>query len=183
MIIARVLNHLLAQAPHLQAELSSLRGKNIRLELPLLAATMVVTDGGSLADSQAQADASLTMTPQFFMTRLRDPHAAARLVQIAGDADIAAKAGNVLARLQWEAAEDASLWFGDIAAQRMLKMAQAMVRVPQDMGARMAVSLAEYCRDERQVLPRKEAVAAFCNDVDALRDDVARLEKRLQRLE
>lgn len=183
MLLAGILNHLLAQAPALQAELADLRGRTLRLELPIAAAVVVVTEDGLLAESHAAPESTLTMPARFFVTRFTDRHAASRQVRISGDAELAGKAGNVLAGLQWDAAEDLSLLIGDILAHRVSRVAANLLEAPKEMGQRMAVSLVEYVRDERKILPQKYDVADFCDQVDTLRDDIARLEKRLQRLE
>ena len=183
MLLAGILNHLFAQAPILSAELAPLQGRTFRVQLPFAAATVVVTEAGLLADSQADAEAVLTLPARFFITRWRDRPAASRLVQISGDAELAGKVGNVLAALQWDASEDLSLLLGDVLAERVRRIAVSMVRTPQVMGGRMAQTLVEYCRDEQKILPQAYAVTQFCDQVDQLRDDVARLELRLRRLE
>jgi ubiquinone biosynthesis protein UbiJ len=43
-------------------------------------------------------------------------------------------------------------------------------------------SLAEYWTEERPLLARRQHVSAFMQQVDILRDDVARLEQRINRL-
>ncbi|QZA76981.1 sterol-binding protein [Deefgea tanakiae] len=183
MLLAGILNHLLAQAPALQAELADLRGRTVRLELPIVAAVVVVTEDGLLAESHAPAEATLSMPARFFVTRFTDRQAASRQVRISGDAELAGKAGNILAGLQWDAAEDLSLLVGDILAHRISRVAASLLEAPKEMGQRMAVSVVEYVRDERKILPQKHHVTEFCDQVDTLRDDIARLEKRLQRLE
>ena len=171
------------QAPVQQQELAVLCGRTLRLELPVASATLVVTESGLLAESHAEAEATLQMPARFFVTRFADRQAASRQVRISGDAELAGKAGNVLAALQWDAAEDLSLLLGDMLAHRVSRVAASLVAAPKEMGERLALTVVEYVRDERKILPQKQHVAAFCDDVDALRDDIARLEKRLQRLE
>ncbi|MGL4996882.1 MAG: ubiquinone biosynthesis accessory factor UbiJ [Deefgea sp.] len=183
MLLAGVLNHLLAQAPALQAELAALRGSTLRLELPIAAAVVVVTEDGLLAESHAPAQATLSMPARFFITRFTDRQAASRQVRISGDAELAGKAGNVLAGLQWDAAEDLSLLIGDILAHRVSRVGASLLNTPKEMGQRMAVTVVEYVRDEKKILPQKHHVTEFCDQVDTLRDDIARLDKRLQRLE
>lgn len=183
MWLAGILNHLLVQAPAMQQELAALCGRTLRLQLPVVSATLVVTESGLLAESHAEAEAILQMPARFFVTRFADRQAASRQVRISGDAELAGKAGHVLAGLQWDAAEDLSLLLGDVLAHRVSRVAASLVAAPKEMSERLALTVAEYVRDERKILPKKQYVAAFCDDVDALRDDMARLEKRLQRLE
>jgi ubiquinone biosynthesis protein UbiJ len=181
--LARVLNHLLGQAPAVQADLARLSGRTFALKLPVLAANVVVMPDGLLAHSEAEPEATLTLPLPFFTQRLTDPQAASRQVVLAGDPELASKAGAVLGALSWDAAEDLSRLVGDIAAQRIVSTSQSLAKVPLSLGQRFSETMVEYWRDEDRLLPRKEAVAAFCDEVDTLRNDLARLEKRLARLE
>jgi ubiquinone biosynthesis protein UbiJ len=183
MLLAGVLNHLLGQAPAAQVDLTRLAGRTFAVKLPLFAANVVVMPDGLLAHSEAEPEASLTLPLQFFILRLTDPQAASRQVVLAGDPELASKAGAALGALAWDAAEDLSRLVGDIAAHRIVSTSQSLAKVPVAMGQRLTETMVEYLRDEDRMLPRKEAVAAFCDDVDTLRHDVARLQKRLARLE
>ncbi|WP_034619501.1 ubiquinone biosynthesis accessory factor UbiJ [Chitinibacter tainanensis] len=183
MLLARLLNHLLAQAPEQLQALQPLAGRSFALQLPLLTATVVVMPDGRLADSQAEPEATLTLPTAYFLTRLTDPQAASRQVVLAGDPDLAARAGAVLGALAWDAAEDLSRWTGDIVAHRVVRSGQALAQWPLAAGERLATAVAEYARDEARWLVRKEQVADYCSAVDTLRHDVARLEKRLARLQ
>nr|MCU0803913.1 sterol-binding protein [Burkholderiales bacterium] len=51
-----------------------------------------------------------------------------------------------------------------------------------DAGERLARNFAEYFTEENPLLARPAEVRRFGEDVDALRDDVERLEKRIARL-
>jgi ubiquinone biosynthesis protein UbiJ len=181
--LSAMLNHLLGQAPAVQVDLSRLAGRTFAVKLPLLAANVVVMPNGLLAHSEGPPEASLSLPLQFFTLRLTDPQAASRQVLLAGDPELASKAGAALGALSWDVAEDLSRLVGDIAAHRIVSTSQSLAKAPVAMGWRLSETLAEYLRDEDRMLPRKEAVAAFCDDVDALRNDLARLEKRLTRLE
>ncbi|WP_373974343.1 sterol-binding protein [Chitinibacter sp. SCUT-21] len=181
--LSAVLNHLLQQAPAVQADLARVAGRTFAIQMPLLAANVVVMPDGLLAHSEAPSEASLQLPLSFFSMRLTDPQAASRQVILAGDPDFAAKIGAALGALSWDAAEDLSRLVGDIAAHRITTAGQSLAKMPLAFGQRFGETVVEYVRDEDRLLPRKEAVAAFCDDVDTLRNDLARLEKRLVQLE
>ncbi|WP_157314274.1 SCP2 domain-containing protein [Chitinibacter sp. GC72] len=181
--LSALLNHLLGQAPAAQADLSRLAGRTFAVKLPLLAANVVVMPNGLLAHSEGLPEASLSLPLQFFTLRLTDPQAASRQVVLAGDPELASKAGAALGALSWDVAEDLSRLVGDIAAHRIVTSSQQLANAPVTMGRRLTETLVEYLRDEDRMLPRKEVVAAFCDEVDTLRNDLARLDKRLARLE
>ncbi len=79
-------------------------------------------------------------------------------------------------------AEELSSLIGDVAANRLTWFAERVGGIPGAIGSRLLLELGEYWRDEAPLLARKQHVAEFCAEVDTLRDDVARLEQRLQRL-
>ncbi|WP_410500119.1 SCP2 domain-containing protein [Chitinibacter sp. S2-10] len=181
--LSGALNHLLKQAPAVQTDLSRIAGHTFALDLPLLAANVVVMPDGLLAHSEAEPEATLILPAPFFVVRLTDAQAAARLVRVEGDAELASKVGAALGALSWDAAEDLSLLVGDVLAHRIATLSQSMFRAPLALGQRFTETMVEYLRDEDRLLPRKEAVTAFCDEVDTLRHDLARLEKRLCQLE
>jgi ubiquinone biosynthesis protein UbiJ len=51
-----------------------------------------------------------------------------------------------------------------------------------DTALNLSQAAAEYWTEERPLLAKPQQVSAFMQSVDALRDDVARLEQRLNRL-
>ncbi|MFZ5507067.1 MAG: ubiquinone biosynthesis accessory factor UbiJ, partial [Pseudomonadota bacterium] len=106
-----------------------------------------------------------------------------RDARIEGDAALAETLGQVLRGLRWDAAEDLSRLIGDAAAERVVGGARAAWAGGRDLGARLAASASEYAADEARLLVRPAATAAFADEVDTLRDDLARLQKRLELLE
>ena len=71
----------------------------------------------------------------------------------------------------------------DAAAEREVGGAREALAGGRDLGARLAASAGEYVADEAQLLVRPAATAVFSGEVDTLRDDLARLQKRIELLE
>ena len=61
-------------------------------------------------------------------------------------------------------------------------LAAALLAWQAKTASNLAQSLAEYWSEERPLVASREAVRGFIQAVDALRDDVERLEKRIERL-
>jgi len=72
--------------------------------------------------------------------------------------------------------------FGDIIAHRLASSSNALAAWQREAVLRLAENLAEYWTEEQPLLARPADVESFCCKVDTLRDDVARLEKRIQHL-
>lgn len=183
MILAATLNRLLNHSPEAAMELARWSGRNVRIETPLLSSTLVLTDDGRLGKTGAEPETTLILPLSFFIVRTHNPAAAARQIELSGDVELGGHVGHALAMLRWDAAEDLSALVGDVVAHRMVKFAGLVGGLPGALGGRLLAVYAEHWRDEARVLPDAAEVEHWQNEVDALRDDLARLEKRIQRLE
>lgn len=103
-------------------------------------------------------------------------------VQVRGAADLAETLGFVFRQLRWDGEADLARLVGDIPAHRLSRLAGQAVTWQREAGQRLLANGTEYLVEERGLLPAKGELAVFGHDVDRLRDDLARLEKRLQRL-
>lgn len=182
-MLAVLLNRALARSPQARAALAQMAGRNVRIETPLFKATLVLTDDGRLGETVAPPEATLQLPLAFFALRANDPAAAARRIILHGDDELGGKVGHALADLNWDAEEELSTWLGDAVAHRLVRLAGKAGSIPAALSGRLLQSYAEYWRDEALLLPRREEVERWLVQVDGLRDDIARLEKRLARLE
>ena len=105
-----------------------------------------------------------------------------RAARIEGSAEFAEALGFVIRNLRWDAEEDLSAIVGDIAAHRIVKGTKEFAAWQQQAAQNFAENLAEYFTEEQPLIVREADISSFSSDIDRLRDDVARLEKRLQRL-
>ncbi|MDP2870651.1 SCP2 domain-containing protein [Methyloversatilis sp.] len=180
----KVLNHLLAQTPGAQERLSAHAGRHARLAIGEVSVAFAIEADGRLAES-AQIHPSVTLRlPADALLRL--PHqgeGVLREARIDGDAALAETLGQVLRSLRWDTAEDLSRVVGDVAAERMVGSARALLSSGSDLAKRFASAGSEYVADEAQMLIRPAASAAFASGVDTLRDDYSRLQKRIELLE
>ena len=136
---------------------------------------------GSNGDSQADVTLSvpLSATPLFAL----DPERAMKQVRIEGDAEFAQTLSQLARELRWDAEEDLSRVTGDIAAHKLMRGARAFQAYAKDASLRFAETGAAFLIDEDPTLVRKPMAEQFARDVSTLRDDTARLEKRLGLLE
>lgn len=179
-----VLNHLLDQAPGAHARLQRHAGAVARLELGGVGMSFLIgEDGRLLADGGQPPSVTLRLPADALLKRMHEGDAVLRDARIEGDAALAETLGQVLRGLRWDAAEDLSRLIGDAAAERVVGGARAALAGGRDLGARLAASAGEYAADEAQLLVRPAATAVFSDEVDTLRDDLARLQKRIELLE
>jgi ubiquinone biosynthesis accessory factor UbiJ len=182
---AAALNHVLGQNPWARARLAPFAGRTVAFRCPPLPELRLrIGDAGRVAPAAGEDAAALTVTlaPAVLpLLAARDERALGR-VAIEGSAELAEAVRSLFANLSWDLEEDLSRLLGDALAHRLAAGGEALVRWQRDAATRLGENLAEYWTDEQPLLARPDEAAAFCRAVDALRDDVARLEKRIDTL-
>ena len=182
--VVATLNHLLAQSGWALQRLAQSAGKTARFDIAPFSFVWCIQADGTLrvAAPDASVDASCTI-PLSLLPRLA-LHDETAFTQIAssGDAALLAEIFYLSRHLRWDAAEDLSQVTGDIAAERIVQFAKAGQQQVRDTALNMSQALAEYWTEERPLLAKPTQVAGFVRQVDKLRDDVARLEQRINRL-
>jgi ubiquinone biosynthesis protein UbiJ len=181
---AAALNHLLRSASWARERLHPFAGKIARFELVPFTTTLAILDSGEVADAPAAAtpDASFTLTPGVALRMLAGDADAWQKVAGTGDAALAREILYIAQNLRWDAEEDLSRVCGDIAAHRMVGAANEIRRWQRDTADNFARALSAYWTEERPLIAARPDVERFVRAVDHLRDDVARLEKRLDQL-
>jgi len=177
-------NHLLAQASWAREKLQPFAGQCAHIALPPFSALFSITTEGLIAAPSAGATATVTidLPASAPLLALQGKAAVMRAARITGPAEFAQELGYVIQHLRWDVEENLSRVVGDIAAHRLATGVSAFAAWQHDKLKNLAENLAEYLTEERPAIARRLAIADFSADVDCLRDDVARLEKRLQRL-
>ncbi len=177
-------NHLLGQATWAREKLAPFAGHTARISMPPLDAAFVILDDGRITapNPEAEPEVSITLPATAPLLALQGNDAVMRAARLEGSAEFAEALGFVIRNLRWDAEEDLSKVVGDIAAHRIVDTAQKVVGWQQRAAQSVAENLAEYLTEEQPMIARRVAIADFSRDIDTLRDDVARLEKRLQRL-
>ena len=179
------INHLLAAEPWARAQLLPHVGKTLHVVVqPFTVSLSVAVDGTVLrAASTATADTTLTL-PYSALPRMLTGGADAvmRDLRLDGDAEFAQAVSMLAKNLRWDVEEDLSKVVGDAASHRVVSAARWAGGEIRQTNQRMAATVTEYLLDENPQLVRPRAVEILADGVRALRDDLARLEKRLERL-
>lgn len=178
------LNHLLRGNSWALDRLKPCAGKTARFEcVPVNFALTVMDSGEVMAATAASApDTTIRLTPGLMLRVLARDETAWNEIAIEGDTDFAAVINQIFHNLRWDVEEDLSRVFGDIAAHRMVQTGRTLDQWRAQSLDNLARSFAEYWTEEQPLIARARDVAQFNRDVDQLRDDVARFEKRLEQL-
>ncbi|MDE2427800.1 MAG: sterol-binding protein [Burkholderiales bacterium] len=179
------INHLLAQESWARNRLLKHVGKVACIDTQALQIRMKVCPDGLLEDAGAHAASHVTIhvKPGDLAMMMQNRERAFSYVKIEGDADFANTISYLSQHLRWEAEQDLSKWFGDIAAVRMVGTAKSLLQTAVATQQRVHENLAEYLLEENPMLVRPSAVTAFGAEVNKTRDDVERLIKRIEKLE
>lgn len=182
--VSRVANHLLAPADWARARLVPHAGKAARFELAPVRVNLQIAPDGLLQPAAADAEPAVTIRfqPGALLQTLADREQAWRAAHIEGDTAFAADISFVAAHLDWDAEEDLSKVFGDVAAHRMAQAGRSAAAWPGQAARSVAHNTAEYLTEEAKLLASPLQVGEFVRQVDELRDAVERLEKRIDQL-
>lgn len=178
------INHLLRANSWARERLQPHAGRVLRIDNPPFSTLMVVTAEGTFADAAAEAapDVTVQVTPGLMLRLAARDATVWQDLRVEGDAEFAAALNHVARNLRWDVEEDLSRVVGDIAAHRIVDTGRKLGTWGQQSADNLARSFTEYWTEERPLLARRDDVEQFVRDVDALRDDLARLEKRVEML-
>ncbi len=104
-------------------------------------------------------------------------------LSLTGDAETALQFQQLLKLAQPDIEEELSGVIGDVAAHRLGEFARGLGRWARDARTTMGANLREYLQEESRDTPSRYEVERFSAAVNTLRDDVARIEARLNRLQ
>jgi len=179
------LNHLLGAEAWARDKLKPYAGQCVEFRNPPLPALrLVILDTGLLADAAQDAAPTLVVTigPGALPALARGEDALMREIGIVGNADLAGTVQYLFRHLRWDLEEDLSRVFGDVLAHRMVEQGRRFAAWNREAAGKLAQNLAEYFVEEQPFLARPADVRQFLAGVDQLRDDLARLEKRIEAL-
>ena len=183
-LVGAPLNHLLRANSWARESLKPYAGKIVCVRCLPFSVSLRIVDSGEVTPAAAGVtpDATLSVTPGLLLRMAAQDDNAWRDIAIDGDTALAGAVHHLWRHLRWDAEEDLSRLFGDIAAHRMTGSAQAMAQWAKMSGENLMRSLTEYWAEERPAVAAANDLSRFAADVDVLRDDLARLEKRVSRL-
>jgi ubiquinone biosynthesis protein UbiJ len=181
--IFAALARLLATQPTLRTRLTAHAGKHVRIRLPAVTMAFRITEDGNLAvaDPALPNATDIFVPPDILLMLVAGQKDALGKAKIEGDGTLAADLSAALSEFDWALALRPMV--GDVAAARAAQAVEGFGRWREQAQEAVGRSVAEYITYETGLLADKEAVRRFVAEVDALRDDVARLDARIALLE
>ena len=183
-LLTPVLNRLLRSNSWAPAKLAPHAGKVLAIESPPFLLRFRVSERGELepAERSGTADTTITVAPSLLLRFVAREETAWKDAVIAGDTELAAAIDYLRRHLVWDYEEDLSRVFGDIAAHRMAAGLRSLDQWGRSAAVDLGRAFAEYAAYESPLIASPEAIAEFLREVDVTRDDVERLEKRIEHL-
>jgi ubiquinone biosynthesis accessory factor UbiJ len=183
-LVVRALNHVLENEDWARDRLRAHAGQTVCIEGGPLAVSLTVDDGGMFCAAAEGEIATVAVefssdAPFRLLSEHGDIFAAAHLT---GSATFAETLAFVFRNLRWDVEADLADIVGDIPARRIAQAAAAGLAWHRAAIARLGANLAEFATEESRLVVPARKLAEFGSAVDLMRDDLARLEKRIARL-
>lgn len=180
----RGLNHLIGSETWAQDRLRKHAGAQLLVVAGPFRVCLGIDHSGlfHLASGSNEPDVRLTLPAEVVVRALFERDKLFSSVKLEGSVDVAESLAFVFRNLEWDVESDLAAIIGDIPAYRLVRMGRSLASTLHQGTTRVLENFREYAVDESALLLHGSDVAEFANAVNALRDDVARLEKRLSRL-
>ena len=104
-------------------------------------------------------------------------------LDLTGDAELASRFQQLLSYAKPDLEEELSGVIGDVAAHRLGEFARGLGRWGRGARSTMGTNVREYLQEESRDAPSRYEVEQFSNNVSTLRDDVERMEARINQLQ
>ena len=176
------INRLLRQNSWALERLRPFATKVVRVDcFPLMMRIGIGEAGDATAAAPDTApDVTIQLTPGVMLRLAARDASAWNDIVVEGDPQLAAALNTIARNIRWDIEEDLSRVFGDIAAHRMVETGRKLDTWSRQGADNLARSFAEYWTEEQPLIASRADVEQFIREVDVLRDDLARLEKRLE---
>jgi ubiquinone biosynthesis protein UbiJ len=188
--IAAMINRQIAAktpARELCEELAS-RTLAVRVDNTALSVYLVVSEGTlQIATSPVDEPDVIITGSLISLARLAGPAGEDLIrdgvVEIVGDAVVAQRFQKLLRYGRPDLEEEISAVVGDATAHGIGEFARGLGDWGREAGDTMRQNLGEYLQEESRVAPSRYETNAFRDEVETLRDDVARFDARLKKFE
>ncbi|WP_108509111.1 ubiquinone biosynthesis accessory factor UbiJ [Polynucleobacter acidiphobus] len=188
--LVRAINHVLEREEWALRDLSNHQGRVIELILPIGSMQWQIQDNSFIAllsevhphpDLVLEVDANSFLALSAPQGTIKDR--AMRAVKITGDAQLAQLIAKLSNQLRWEYEEDLAKMIGDAPAHFICKQAKRFAQATEKAILDLQGNMVEYLSEEKKVLLHQRDFVSHKMQIQAVRDAVERLEKRISFLQ
>jgi len=160
----------------------------VRVQNTSLATWFVVHDDCLELTTECDAEPDLAITGSLItLARIAGEPGVSALrdgsLELTGDAQLAYDFQQLLAYAKPDIEEELSGVVGDVAAHRLGEIARGISNWTRNASSTMGANIREYLQEESREAPSRYEVDRFADNVSTLRDDVDRLEARINQLQ
>ncbi|WP_118997456.1 SCP2 domain-containing protein [Neisseria polysaccharea] len=174
-----IINHLIQQNPDSRSELAAFADKTLALNIAGLKLTGRITEEGFLSASNGFADTEITFRNSAVQKILQGGEPGVGDISLEGDLILGMAVLPLLGSLRYRASDDLARIFGNSIGSRAADIGHGIKQI----GRSIAEQIGEFSREPESPVIDAATLSAWMEEVDKLRDDVARLNERLDRLE
>lgn len=188
--LEEAVNRYLNLDPEAKRRMAQLHGRVIAFEVTGLGQTLFLVPGPGklqlLADYEGEPDCRLRGTP-LALAQMSHPRASTDQlfsgeVDITGDTELAHQVGKILGDMDIDWEEQLSRLSGDLLAHHAGNLLRNVGHWGRGSVETLGLDIKEYLQEELRLLPVRQEIEGFLSGVDTLRDDVARLQARVDRI-
>jgi len=171
-LVTRFLQHITDQNSWSRKHLAPFASSVLLFDIALIKTNLLILEDGSLsvAGETVESDATIRIPPSLALRLL------------AKDTELATEVSKVMQLMRWDIEEDLSKVIGDIPAHQLTKTSKKVIGELKKQSVNIAEMLTEYWQEEKNILSKTRHITQFNQDVDHLRNDTDRLEKRIKKL-
>ncbi|MBL1293088.1 MAG: SCP2 sterol-binding domain-containing protein [Thiotrichales bacterium] len=182
------INRGIALDPESREQLAEIGGKVIAIELDKLERRLVMHIDEHrvrlLTNFDGKANATIRGTPTALaqMGLNKDKGPASSNVNFSGDPDLGQRFQQIIDRFEIDWEGELAKVTGDVVAHQVGKTARHFFHWLKEAGSSLEQTAADYVRHETRAAIGNDELEQFLSGVDTLRNDVARIEQRVNRL-
>lgn len=182
--VVPLLNHLLERESWATQRLQPFAGQTAHIAGLPFALSMTVDDAGMFRAGGGDVDPQVTieLPADALFRMLADPASVFSAARLSGAASFAETLAFVFRNLRWDYEADLAAVIGDIPARRAARVLADGLAWQRSVAERLGRNAAEFATEEAALVTPGRDLARFAREVDQLRDDLARLEKRVARI-
>jgi ubiquinone biosynthesis accessory factor UbiJ len=183
--VEKMVNKVLSLDEETLESLAKLEGKIIEIDVLNTGIRLFIlpsAKGITLASKiENEVDVAIKGTPSALLGMITAEKVGAGNVEINGNVGLAHKFQSIMKKMDVDWEEYLSQFVGDIAAHKVGNFLRDINRFAKESGKTIGLDISEYLRYEKEVLLEKSELDEFYHAVDKIRNDVERLQKRIER--
>lgn len=183
-LATKLLQHLLSQNTWAFAALQPFAGQSVQFQISAINTSVVILENGNLAiaGNSNTPDATVKIPSGVALRLITRDETAKSQIDITGDTHLVTELSRVLQNISWDYEEDLSKLTGDATAHKLGEWSRETIAGVKKQSINVAEMVSEYWQEEMPMIAKKRHVEVFIAQVDTLRADIERTEKRLEKL-